>query len=62
VLECGGCEGLSTAPLYSRSVRCDELISGHLPKTFASTTNLQHILFRSLGGFASENDLCYADR
>src|SRR5258707_8517039 len=25
VLECGGCEGQSVAPLHSRSVRCDQL-------------------------------------
>jgi hypothetical protein len=43
VLECGGCEGRSTAPLHSRSVRCDELNFRSSTPTFGSTTKLQHI-------------------
>ena len=42
VLECGGCEGRSAAPLHSRSVRGDELNFQSPRPTFASTTNLQH--------------------
>src|SRR5208283_6039704 len=42
VLECGGCEGRSAAPLYSRSVRGDEINFQSPRPTFASTTNLQH--------------------
>src|SRR5271165_6332350 len=42
VLECGGCEGRSAAPLHSRSVRGDELNLQSPRPTFASTTNLQH--------------------
>ena len=45
VLECGGCEGRSTAPLHSRSVRCDELNFRSSTPTFGSTTKLQHIPF-----------------
>jgi transposase, IS6 family len=43
VSECGGCEGRSTAPLHSRSVRCDELNYRSSTPTFGSTTKLQHI-------------------
>jgi hypothetical protein len=43
VLECGECEGESTAPLHSRSVRCDELNFRSSTLTFGSTTKLQHI-------------------
>jgi transposase, IS6 family len=43
VLECGGCEGRSTAPLHSRSVLCDELDFRSSTPTFGSTTKLQHI-------------------
>ena len=46
VLECGGCEGRSTAPLHSRSVRCDELNFRSSTPTFSSTTKLQHIRSR----------------
>src|SRR5271165_3346147 len=42
VLECGGCEGRSNAPLRSRSVRGDELNFQSPSPTFVSTTNLQH--------------------
>ena len=38
-----GCEGRSTAPLHSRSVRCDELSFRSSTQTFSSTTKLQHI-------------------
>jgi hypothetical protein len=40
--ECGGCEGRSTAPLHSRSVRGVELNCRSSTQIFASTTNLQH--------------------
>ena len=40
VLQWGGCGGRSTAPLHSRSVRCDELNFRSFTPTFAS---LQHI-------------------
>ena len=43
VRECGGCEGRSTAPLHSRSVRYDELNLRLSTPTFSSTTKLQHI-------------------
>src|SRR5437899_2803034 len=48
MLECGGCEGRSTAPLDSWSVRCDELISDHLPPPSArlqtcNTTSLSAV-------------------
>jgi len=43
VLECGGCEGWSTAPLHSRSVRRDELNFRSSTPSFGSTTKLQHI-------------------
>src|SRR5271165_5590957 len=42
VLECGGCEGRSTAPFHSRSFRGDELNYRSSTPTFGSTTNLQH--------------------
>jgi hypothetical protein len=42
VLECGGCEGRSTAPLHSRSFRGDELNYRSSTPTSGSTTNLQH--------------------
>src|SRR6202023_1594391 len=42
VRECGGCEGRSTAPLHSRSVRGVELNCRSSTQIFASTTNLQH--------------------
>ncbi len=45
VLECGGCEGRSTAPLHSRSVRSDELNFRSSTPSFGSTTKLQHIQF-----------------
>ncbi len=35
--------GRSTAPLHSRSVRCDELNFQSFTQTFSSTTKLQHI-------------------
>ena len=44
VLECGECEGRSTAPLHSRSVRGGELNCRSSTPTFGSTTKLQHIL------------------
>src|SRR5271157_5063538 len=44
VLDCGGCEGRSNAPLRSRSVRGDELNFQSPSPTFVSTTNLQHFL------------------
>ena len=43
MLERGGCEDRSTAPLYSRSVRCDELNFRSSTPTFGSTAKLQHI-------------------
>ena len=46
MLECGGCEGRSTAPLHSRSVRCDELSFRSSTQTFSLTTKLQHIRSR----------------
>jgi hypothetical protein len=42
VLECGGCEGRSTAPLHSRSVCCDDLIADPTTPIFGSTTKSQH--------------------
>ena len=42
VLECGGCEGRSAAPLHFRSMRGDELNFQSPRPTFASTKNLQH--------------------
>ena len=51
VLECGGSEARSTAPLHSRSVRCDELNFRSSSQTFGSTTKLQH----------NHNDLCGSD-
>lgn len=42
-LECGECEGGSTAPLHSRSVRCEELNFRLSTSTFGSATKLQHI-------------------
>ena len=45
VLECSGSEGRSTAPLHSRSVRCDELNFQSFTQTFSWTTKLQHIPF-----------------
>ena len=43
MLECSGSEGRSTAPLHSRSVRCDELNFQSFTQIFSSTTKLQHI-------------------
>ena len=42
VLECGGHEGWSTAPLHSRSVRRHKLNYRSSTPTFGSTTKLQH--------------------
>jgi hypothetical protein len=43
--ECGGCEGRSTAPLHSRSVRGGELNCRSSTQVVASTTNSQHCRF-----------------
>jgi hypothetical protein len=43
MLERGRCESRPTAPLHSRSVRCDELNFQLSTPTFGSTTKLQHI-------------------
>src|SRR5260370_31447029 len=50
VLECGGCEERSTAPLHSRSFRGDELNYRSSTATVGSTTNLQH--FHSKSGWS----------
>jgi hypothetical protein len=58
-----GCEGRSTAPLHSRSVRYDELNLRLSTPTFSSTTKLQHIqspyyswgILASAGGYVFGN-------
>ena len=45
MLECGRCEGRPTAPIHSRSVRCDKLNFQLIPLTFGLPTKLQHIQF-----------------
>ena len=47
VRECGGCEGRSTTPLHSRSVRGFELNCRSSAQIFASPTNLQHCRTKS---------------
>ena len=48
MLECGGCEGRSTAPLDSWSVRCDELISDHLPPPSARLQSCNTTVWNTL--------------
>jgi hypothetical protein len=43
VRECGGCEGRSSSPLHSRSVRGDELNSQSSTSIFGATKKSQHI-------------------
>jgi len=46
VLECGGCEGRSTAPLHCWSLRGDQLSFRSSIPIFGSTTKLQHFRTR----------------